>query len=135
MSPTQTAIVALISWYVAVLLLLALFRVYTSAASRKPANTFAPDGSDVPGFGQRLTRAHANCYENIPLFVTLLLFAEVVGKTGITDPTAMWLVYARIAQSLVHIASVSVSAVLVRFLLFVVQVGLVICWLTQILWF
>jgi uncharacterized MAPEG superfamily protein len=135
MSPTQTAIVALISWYVAVLLLLALFRVYTSAASRKPANTFAPDGSDVPGFGQRLTRAHANCYENIPLFVALLLFAEVSGNTAITDPTAMWLVYARIAQSLVHIASVSVTAVLVRFLLFVVQVGLVICWITQILWF
>lgn len=135
MSPTQTAIVGLISWYVAVLLLLALFRVYTSAVSKKPANAFAPDGSDVPGFGQRLTRAHANCYENIPLFVALLLFAEVSGNTAITDPTAMWLFYARIAQSLVHIASVSVTAVLVRFLFFVVQVGLMICWLTQILWF
>ncbi len=131
MTSTSCAIIGLASWYVAVLLLLAVFRVYISAATRKAANTFAPDGSDVPGFGQRLVRVHANCYENIPLIVGVLLFALVTGQSAITDPTACWLLYARIAQSLVHLVSVSVPAVLVRFSLFAVQLGLLVCWLWQ----
>lgn len=131
MTSTSCAIIGLASWYVAVLLMLAVFRVYLSAATRKAANTFAPDGSDVPGFGQRLVRVHANCYENIPLIVGVLLFALVTGQSAITDPTACWLLYARIAQSLVHLVSVSVPAVLVRFSLFAVQLGLLVCWLWQ----
>ncbi len=131
MTSTSCAIIGLASWYVAVLLLLAVFRVYISVATRKAANTFAPDGSDVPGFGQRLVRVHANCYENIPLIVGVLLFALVTGQSAITDPTACWLLYARIAQSLVHLVSVSVPAVLVRFSLFAVQLGLLVCWLWQ----
>lgn len=131
MTNTSCAIIGLASWSVAVLLLLAMFRVYTSAASGKAANTFAPDGSDVPGFGQRLVRVHANCYENIPLIIGVLLFALVTGQSAISDPTACWLLYARIGQSLVHLVSVSVPAVLVRFSLFAVQLGLLVCWLWQ----
>ena len=131
MTSTSCAIIGLASWYVAVLLMLAVFRVYTGAATGKAANTFAPDGSDVPGFGQRLVRVHANCYENIPLYIGVLLFAMVAGQSVITNPTACWLLYARIAQSLVHLVSVSVPAVLVRFALFAVQLGLLVCWLWQ----
>ena len=40
MTSTSCAIIGLASWYVAVLLLLAVFRVYISAATRKAANTF-----------------------------------------------------------------------------------------------
>jgi len=133
MSNTQCALLGLASWQVLMLLLLAGFRLYTSVAAKKPANTFAADGSDVPGFGQRMVRVHANCYENIPLFLALLLFAIATDNTAITDPGAMILLGARIAQSLVHMISVSVPAVLLRFALFVVQVGLVVCWLWQFL--
>ncbi|MBK6286196.1 MAG: MAPEG family protein [Gammaproteobacteria bacterium] len=131
MTSTSCAIIGLAGWFVAVLLMLAMFRVYTSASAKKPANSFAPDGSDVPGFGQRLVRVHANCYENIPLYIGVLLFAMVAGQSAITDPTACWLLYARIGQSLVHMASVSLAAVMVRFSLFAVQVGLLVCWLWQ----
>ncbi|MBP8926013.1 MAG: MAPEG family protein [Pseudomonadales bacterium] len=131
MTSTSCAIIGLASWYVAVLLMLAVFRVYLSAATRKAANTFAPDGSDVPGFGQRLVRVHANCYENIPLFIGVLLFALVTNQSAITDPSACWLLYARMGQCLVHRVSVSVPAVLARFSLFAVQLGLLLCWLWQ----
>ena len=73
MSNTQCALLGLASWHVLVLFLLAGFRLYTSITQKKAANTFAADGSDVPGFGQRLVRVHANCYENIPLFLALLM--------------------------------------------------------------
>ena len=55
----------------------------------------------------------------------------VSNQAAITDPTAHWLLYARIAQSVVHAASTSVPAVMVRFLLFGFQVALVVCWIWQ----
>jgi len=133
MSATQCALLGLASWYVIVLFLLAGFRVYISATQKKPANTFAPDGSDVPGFGQRLVRVHANCYENIPLYIGLLLFAIVSQQTAVTDPSAMILLYARVAQGVVHMISTSLGAVMIRFVLFVVQVLTLVCWLYQFL--
>jgi uncharacterized MAPEG superfamily protein len=132
MSATACAILGLASWYVATLLALATFRVYTTAAKKKPANTFATDGSDVPGLGQRLTRVHANCYENIPVFMGVMLLALATGQTAITDPSACMLVYARIGQSVVHAASTSIPAVMLRFALFFLQVLILICWLWQI---
>ena len=133
MSNTQCALLGLASWHVIVLFLLAGFRLYTSITQKKAANTFAADGSDVPGFGQRLVRVHANCYENIPLFLALLLYAMASNQTAITDPGAMILLGARIGQSVVHIVSTSVPAVLLRFVLFLVQVLTVVCWLYQFL--
>jgi hypothetical protein len=131
MGNTACAILGLASWYVVTLLALAGFRLGTSVAKKKAANTFAVDGSDVPGLGQRLTRVHANCYENIPLFVGVLLFAMATQQTAITDPSAHLLLYARVGQSVVHAISTSVPAVLLRFALFVLQVLILICWLWQ----
>ena len=133
MSNTACAILGLASWYVATLLALAGFRLYTSVAKKKPANSFAADGSDVAGIGQRLTRVHANCYENIPVYMGVLLYAMISSQTAITDPSAHMLLYARIAQSVVHAISTSVPAVLLRFALFVLQVLLIICWLWQMI--
>ena len=132
MSNTACTVLGLASWFIVVLLSLAVFRVYTSVARKKAANTFAADGNDVPGLGQRLTRVHANCYENIPLYIGVLLYAMVSNQAAITDPTAHWLLYARIAQSTVHAISTSVPAVMVRFLLFGFQVALVVCWIWQL---
>jgi uncharacterized MAPEG superfamily protein len=133
MSNTQCALLGLASWYVIVLFMLAGFRIYIAVSQKKPANTFAPDGSDVPGFGQRLVRAHANCYENLPVFMVLLLFAIVSNQTAITDPTAMIVLGARVAQSVVHMISTSLAAVMLRFTLFLLQVLTVVCWLYQFL--
>ena len=133
MSNTACAILGLAAWYVATVLALGTFRVYTGVAKKKAANTFAADGGDVPGFGQRLTRVHANCYENIPVFMGVMLYALVSNQAAITDPSAHMLLYARIAQGLVHAVSTSVPAVLLRFALFVLQVLLIICWLWQMI--
>lgn len=133
MSATSCAVLGLISWYIATLLLLASFRLFISVTQKKAANSFAPDGGDVGGFGQRLVRVHANCYENLPIFIGLMLYAMVAGQTAISDPSAMLLLYARIGQSVVHLISTSVPAVLLRFALFVLQIGIVVCWLWQLM--
>jgi len=132
MTTTGYAILGLVAWYLALLFLLAGFRLGVSISKRKPANTFAADGSDVPGFGQRLVRAHANCYENLPIFIGVMLLALATGHGVITDPAAMLLLYARIGQSTVHLVSTSVPAVFLRFTLFLVQIAIVVWWLVRL---
>jgi len=53
-------------------LLLNMRAYYTFISSNKVAlNNFSPDGSNTPGFGQRLTRAQLNCIEMLPAFAAL----------------------------------------------------------------
>ena len=94
---------------------------------------FDPNGSDLEGYGRRLTRAVCNCQENIPLFIGVMLLAMVTGNTEITNATACWLLYARIGQSVVHLLSVSTAMIMVRFTFFGIQVLLVLCWVVQML--
>jgi uncharacterized MAPEG superfamily protein len=133
MTTTLTALLGFAAWYVALSLLLAFYRVGLVFGGRKAANTFAVDGRDLPGFGQRATRARDNCYETLPLFVALVLVAWASGRTAVTDPLAPWVLYARIGQSVTHLASVSVPAVLLRANLFFVQVLIYAYWSVRLL--
>src|SRR5262245_34688649 len=85
-----------------------------------PANGFTPNNSDQSPFMQRLARAHANCLEGLPLFGGFMLLAVVAGRSHVTDPLAHVLLVARIAQSIIHLVSVSPAAVTMRFIAFVV---------------
>ena len=131
--PSESAfvILGLAAWYVFILLMLAGLRLYHTLVIGKAANSFRPDGRDLPGFGERLSRVHANCFENIPLHMAVLLYAVATGQTGVTDGGATTLLYARMAQSLVHATSTSVPAVYLRFVLFALQNGLVVWWIWQ----
>ena len=60
-----------------------------------------------------------------------MLAALATGQTAITDEFAMYLVYARVLQSTVHIISTSVFAVYLRFALFLVQVGICVYWMVE----
>jgi uncharacterized MAPEG superfamily protein len=92
------------------------------------SNAFRPDNANLSPFMQRLARAHANCIETLPVVGALLLVAIATGRTTVTDPLAPWLLAARIVQSSVHLASLSVAAVNIRFAAFAVQVVIAIYW-------
>ena len=130
-SASAFAILGLAAWYIFSLLMLASLRLYHTLVIGKAANSFRPDGTDLPSFGERLSRVHANCFENIPLYMAVLLYAIATGQTGVTDGHAAMLLYARVAQSVVHAASTSVPAVYLRFVLFALQNGLVAWWIWQ----
>jgi len=89
---------------------------------------FDQDGSDLPGFPQRVTRAHGNSLENLAIPAALILYGIATGQSAVTDGLAMIVLYARVGQSIVHIASVSFPAVLVRATLFTVQVVIWVIW-------
>jgi len=133
-SNTETVIIALVLWAMALLVLLAGLRSMLTLFHGKPANSFAPTGLDLSPFGQRLTRAHANAYEFLPFALAVMIFAVMTDQTEITDGLAVWLLAFRIGQSGVHLISTSVIAVLVRYIImFIPQVAIVVWWAINLL--
>ena len=131
MSATESTILWLVVWWGLLLVQLPAIRMLASKSTG--SMVFDPNGNDLEGYGRRLTRALANTQENIPLYIVVLLFAIATNHQDITNVTACWLLYARIAQSIVHLISTSTPMIMLRFTFFLVQVGLIICWVVQML--
>lgn len=127
-SPSLAILVAFIAWTLLLLALMEILRTRLVLAGKVAANRFAPDNAGLSPFMQRLARAHANCIEGLPPFGGLLLAAVVSGREAVTDPLAWPFLGARIAQSLVHLASTSPAAVTARFLAFAVQLAIGLYW-------
>ncbi len=133
MGNTLTALAGFAAWFVVLTLVMGFFRIGLVLSGKKAANSFAVNGSDLPGFGQRVTRARDNCYETLPIFAALAIVAYASNRLAVTDPLAMWVLYARIGQSLCHLASLSVPVALLRANLFFVQVLVYAYWSYQLL--
>ncbi|WP_292998203.1 MAPEG family protein [Nevskia sp.] len=75
-----------------------------------------------PGIVLRIADAHANCLENLPIFAVLVLSAEALGQAAtVTDPIAKYVLWARLAQSTVHIIGVNTPLVLARATFWAIQ--------------
>ena len=132
LTPSAVVLLSLVSWSLLLAVLLVSMRGLQVLSGRKAVNAFAADGSDVPGFGQRLTRAYANCLENLPAQAAVLLYAMGAGQTAITDPLAYCLLGARLLQSCVHLLSTSALCVWLRFASYLVQVLILVWWLLRL---
>ncbi len=133
MSHSSLALALFITWALSLLLLMEVLRSRLVLAGRVPSNEFKPDNSNLSPFMQRLARAHANCVESLPVFGGLLILALATGQSAVTDPLALWFVLARVVQSSIHLASLSVLAVNARFAAFVVQMGIGVYWAVALL--
>ena len=133
MGPTASALLGFAAWYLLLTFALGIFRSGLVLSGKKSANSFASDGSDVGDFGRRLNRARDNCFETLPLFAAIALSASLMNKISVIDPLAMYLLYARIGQSVTHLASTSIPAINVRFALFLVQIVIYAIWVVQLL--
>lgn len=131
MSPTAYALLGFAAWTIAMLVALGLLRSAISLRGKKP-NSFKPSGEDLPGLPYRLTRVHANCYENLPAAAAIMLYAMVSQQTSITDPLAFVFIGARIAQSVTHILSTSNPMVFIRFGFFIAQQSILVVWLLRL---
>lgn len=131
MNPTYFAFVTYVAWMLLLLGLLGSFRVGLSLSGKKAPNSFDPGGADVSPFSRRLCRTHANCYESFPIFGGLLLLAIATDNNAITDGLAYYLIGARILQSVTHLWSTSNLAVQLRFVFFLVQIGIAVYWVLQ----
>lgn len=129
MSATIIALAGYIAWTALLVLALIGYRSMSVAKGEKAANEFHASGDDVSEFGQRLTRAQANCVESFPVVGGTLLLALASGQSDVTNGLALILFGARLAQSVVHILSTSVIAVQLRLVCFLAQLGICFYWL------
>lgn len=133
MTPTLTALTGFLAWTLFLLVLMEVLRSRLVLTKKVAANGFQPDNGNLSPFMQRLARAHANCLEGLPLFGGLMLVATVSGQAALTDPLAYVFLGARIVQSLIHLASLSATAVTLRFSAFLVQTGIGVYWAWRLL--
>ena len=133
MSPTLIALTGFILWTLLLLATMGVLRTQLVLTRQVPPNGFKPDNAGLSPFLQRLARAHMNCIEGLPIFGGLMLVAVAAGQTAITDPLAYVFLAARIAQSVIHLASTSNHAVRLRFFAFLVQVAIGFWWAIRLL--
>lgn len=122
------------AWTLFLLLLIGLLRVGLVLTGHRKPNGFKPSGEDVSPFANRLCRAHANCYENMPMVLGVILYAAWTNQLAVTNCCAMVFLGARVLQSLTHIISTRNKAVLLRFAFFAVQCAILAYWMIC-LWF
>lgn len=132
MTPTAVALFGFVAWTILLVAFLGVYRVSLAVSGKRPGPGFNPSGEDLEGFGRRLTRAHANCYENLPAAAALLLYAIATSQSAITDGMSILFLGARILQSLTHLVSTSRPAILVRFALYIVQNVILVIWLLKL---
>jgi uncharacterized MAPEG superfamily protein len=132
MSPSALALTGYVAWNLLLAIAVLSYRTGLVLTKKHPANGFDPDGDDVSPFSGRLCRAHANCYENLPMFGALILLALGTGNAAITDPLARWVLVARVAQSITHLISVSEVAVTIRATFFSIQLAIMAYWVFQL---
>lgn len=128
MNSSLLALTGFVAWTLLLLVLMESLRSRLVLLKAVPSNGFQPDNGNLSPFMQRLARAHANCLEGLPVFGGLLVIAALAGQTAVTDPLALVLLGARVVQSLIHLASLSVMAVNLRFTAFAVQMLIALYW-------
>jgi len=125
MSASVICLLGLIAWSILLTFLVVLVRLKPILGG---TIVFEQDGSDLPGFAQRVTRAHGNSLENLAIPAALILYGLATGQSGVTDGLAVVVLGARVAQSVIHMASSAFPAVLARATFFVVQIVIWIIW-------
>jgi uncharacterized MAPEG superfamily protein len=95
-------------------------RILSGGASISEWQADLPQGSE---WYRRAMRAHANCVENLPVFVAIVYCATTQGAHGrLLDMLALLVLAARIAQTTVHISvNQTNTAASLRFCFFLIQ--------------
>ncbi len=132
MSSSALALIGYVAWTLLLVITIITMRTWISLVEKRESYSFSPDGSDVSEASARLCRAHANCVENLPIFGAIILVAIATGNSGITDSLALWVLAARIAQSVTHLISTNNLAISIRVTFYTVQLAIEGWWVVQL---
>jgi uncharacterized MAPEG superfamily protein len=123
MSIPVWAVLAFATWTIAILILgVGIYRWSLILAGKAELKSFPGDEPHGSPLYRRVVRAHANCIENLPVFVALVLAEQAAGLHSPTlDGLSVGVVIARVVQTSAHLASGSNAAIAVRFTFLCVQ--------------
>jgi len=117
-----TALLLFATWTLVLMFTYVGYRVALVLAMKKPANSWGRDDkADDPAFIVRAKHAHLNALENLPVFAAIVLAAVALDRTPVVDQVAAWVLYARLAQSVVHLIGVNHWLVFIRANFLVIQ--------------
>ena len=109
-------------------------RVPAIASGRKRADHWERGKpNDDPPVLARTKNAHLNCTENLAAFAAIVVVAALLGKIAVADAVAGYILYARIAQSVVHVIGTSLPLIALRGLFYAVQVVLMLWMIVRLL--
>ena len=118
-----TALLLFAAWTLVLMFIYAGYRIVLVLAMKKKANSWTrSQPTDDPPFIVRASHAHINCVENLPVYGVIVLAAAALGKSPAVDAVAAAFLGLRLAQSTVHLISISHWMVFLRANLFVLQV-------------
>jgi len=133
----MTALHALLGFTFWTVLLVASVFLYRGLrfVSGAPINNW-PRGvkhtSDAPII-QRIEDAHANCLENLPLFAIIVFAAIATGRMESINHFAAYVLYARVAQSSVHMIGTGRPHVFIRASLWSIQLVLFLVMIVRLM--
>jgi uncharacterized MAPEG superfamily protein len=129
-----TAVLLFATWTLLLALFYSLPRVPRVLLGQQRADAWTRGNPPVdPPLLQRAQHAHYNCLETLPVFAAVVLAAAVMDQAAALAGMAAWVLYLRVAQSVVHLIGTSFMLVLIRATLFIVQVGLILAMIWQLL--
>lgn len=97
------------------------------------AKDIMPFNENISDFAYRLSRAHANCYENFPIFVAIVLVASMNDALGLMHGSVIVFILARILQSVAHLYSGRMRVVMVRAGFYGLQIFIQIYWIIMLI--
>ncbi|HEY2775889.1 MAG TPA: MAPEG family protein [Candidatus Binatia bacterium] len=124
----MTGITALLLFAAWTLVLMSIYVGYRTAMVMRGSNaaSWTRGGqTEIPALVRRAEHAHMNCVENLPVVAAVVLSAYVLGKPGVADASMAYVLYARVAQSVVHVVGVNHVMVQVRAAFFTIQILLI----------
>jgi uncharacterized MAPEG superfamily protein len=131
MAASAACLFGLIAWTI-VLTFVMLGARFVAISKGHPLAPFDQHGSDVGAFGSRVTRAHGNSLEWLVIPAALLVYAMATDQADVTNGLAMWVLYARLVQSITHMISISTPFVAVRGTMLTVQIIIWIIWMVKL---
>lgn len=127
------SLLGMVVWTMGLVIAIFLYRNGLISMGVKQPNEFPGGVPHGPEWYWRLNRAHANAVENLPLFATVIIVAHLVQAENATlDGLAVVYVLARIFQSSIHIMANTPTAVRIRSFFFVVQISVIVTYVTLI---
>lgn len=130
----MTALLLFAAWTLAMMFASRGYRLSQFSTMKKPVNAF-PRGiaNEDPAFFVRAEHAHLNCLENLPVFAAIVIAAYGMGQSAVVDGVALYVILARVAQSVTHLIGTSVPLVWVRAGFFFVQIILFLTMIVKLL--
>lgn len=115
MSLAILSLIGYATWAVLLGASIVSWRTVLTLSGQSKANEFPSGERHGSESYWRLNRAHANTVENLPIFGALIFGAWAADTiTPLVDGFAQWALLLRLSQSIFHVTSGSVPAVLLR---------------------